>query len=105
MEQQTENVKVDLMTNPTTIQVEKTVEIHAMISQKGKPVNDADKVRFEIWPKGDDDKKESLKTKRMGDGMYVAEKTFKQTGEYEVMYHVTARGGHVMDSQTITVRP
>ncbi|SDX39057.1 YtkA-like [Marininema mesophilum] len=102
---QDNKLQVDLMTNPEKIKAGKPAQVHAMIMQKGKPVNDADRVRFDIWPKGEDGKKESLKTKRMDDGMYVAKKTFKKAGKYEVMYHVTARGAHAMDSKTITVRP
>ncbi|MDA8351609.1 MAG: FixH family protein [Firmicutes bacterium] len=71
--------------------------LEVTVTQGGKPVSDADDVQFEVWKKGADQKEhEQLPAKHVGQGVYQAKKTFAEPGTYQVMYHVTARGSHVM---------
>jgi hypothetical protein len=80
-----------------------TIRVH--VTQDGKPVNDADEVRFEIWRDGAPASKHAFETaRRTGNGIYSAPYTFKQSGRYSVMYHVTARGTHVMAPVKVVVR-
>ncbi|PTX59973.1 YtkA-like protein [Melghirimyces profundicolus] len=74
---------------PTTLKV--------TITHEGKPVNDADDVQFEVWEKGaGKNEHEKLPAEFKGDGIYQVKKTFNEPGTYRVMYHVTAKGSHVM---------
>ncbi len=69
-------------------------------------MNDADEEQFEIWEKGaPEDEHEMIDAEKTGDGVYSVKKTFQDPGEYKVMYHVTARGSHVMEpAETLVVR-
>lgn len=93
------------MNLPKDVRAGKETRMEVRITHEGKPVNDADDVKFEIWKKGaPKDEHEKIDAKKSGDGVYGIEKTFPEAGEYQVMYHVTARGGHVMEpAETLTV--
>lgn len=97
-------VKMDL---PDQIQADKEAEIQVKITYKGKPVNDANDVKFEIWEKGAaKEDHERIPAKKSGDGVYSIKKIFDKAGDYKIMYHVTAKGGHVMEpAETFTVQP
>lgn len=97
-------VKMDL---PDKIRAGKEAEIQVKITYEGKPVNDANDVKFEIWKKGaSKDEHEKITAKKSDDGVYSIQKTFDKAGDYKIMYHVTAKGGHVMEpAETFTVQP
>lgn len=96
-------VKLDL---PEDAKAGEAVSIQITVTHEGEPVNDADEVQFEIWKKGaSKDEHEMMDAKKTGDGVYSVKKTFREPGEYKVMYHVTARGSHVMEpAETLVVQ-
>ncbi|MFD1426331.1 FixH family protein [Kroppenstedtia sanguinis] len=85
----------------------KETEIEVKITHDGKPVTDANEVKFELWKKGaSKDEHEKIDANKGKDGVYSIQHTFAEAGEYKVMYHVTAKGGHVMEpAETLTVKP
>lgn len=95
------------MNLPEDVRAGKEIRIEVRITHGGKPVNDADEVKFEIWKKGaPKGEHEKIDAKKSGDGVYSIQHTFAEAGEYKVMYHVTAKGGHVMEpAETLTVGP
>ncbi|MFC4076308.1 FixH family protein [Salinithrix halophila] len=99
-------LRVELKTDPEKVKAGSAVTLQARITEQGEPVNDADRVSFEVWPAGEDKAThKKLKTKRTAPGVYSAETTFDKSGKVKVMYHVTARGVHEMKSQSVTVQP
>lgn len=96
-------VELDL---PENVKAGQEVAIQVTVTQEGEPVNDADDVQIEIWKVGADaDDHEFIVAEKTGDGVYSINKTFREPGEYKVMYHVTARGTHVMKSaETLIVQ-
>ncbi|WEG13664.1 SCO family protein [Pullulanibacillus sp. KACC 23026] len=74
------------------------------VTEKNKPVADAEEVMFEIWKKGDQKNSKMYKAKNKGNGLYSLSFTFKTNGIYEVTAHVTARGSHTMPTKEMTVR-
>lgn len=94
------------MTFPEEVKSGENIRIQVKIMQEDQPVNDADDVQFEIWEKGaDKEDHEKIVAKRTGEGVYSIEKAFEKAGDYKVMYHVTARGSHVMKpAETLTVQ-
>lgn len=94
------------LTLPEDAKSGKEVTIQVTVTHEGEPVNDADEVQFEIWKKGaPKDKHELIEAKKTGDGVYSVKKTFQDPGEYKVIYHVTARGTHVMEpAETFVVQ-
>ncbi|MCL6625593.1 FixH family protein [Alicyclobacillus shizuokensis] len=81
------------------------VTISVRVTQNGQPVNDADMVEFELWQQGAPAfKHHFLTAKRTGDGVYSAVFHFPAAGPWQVMYHVTARGTHVMEPTRVTVK-
>jgi hypothetical protein len=96
-------VKLDL---PEDAKAGEEVSIQITVTHEGEPVNDADEVQFEIWKKGaPKDDHEMMDAEKTGDGVYSVKKTFREPGEYKVMYHVTARGSHVMEpADTLVVQ-
>lgn len=91
---------------PEDAKAGKEVSIQITVTHEGEPVNDADEVQFEIWKKGaPKDEHEMIDAEKTGDGVYGVKKTFQEPGEYKVMYHVTARGSHVMEpAETLVVQ-
>ncbi len=94
------------LTLPEDAKAGKEVSIQITVTHEGEPVNDADEVQFEIWEKGaPEDEHEMIDAEKTGDGVYSVKKTFQDPGEYKMMYHVTARGSHVMEpAETLVVR-
>ena len=87
-------VKVEL---PSEIMINKEVEFQANVTQGKEQVNDADKVEFEIWKEGQSDEENNkIEAEINKDGNYYINETFKETGKYFVIAHVTARDMHTM---------
>ena len=98
-------IKVKLSWSPEDVAVHDKVSFKAVVSQDGKPVNDAKEVLFEITDTSGGGKRIELKGKSNGDGAYVSETTFEQAGKYSVTSHVTARTQHSMPSKELVVQP
>ncbi|MED3550342.1 FixH family protein [Cytobacillus praedii] len=87
-------VKVEL---PSVIMINKEVELQANVTQGKEQVSDADKVEFEIWREGQSDEEhKKIEAEINKDGNYYIKETFKETGKYFVIAHVTARDMHTM---------
>lgn len=84
------------MTIPKETEVGKLNQFSVLVTQQGKPVNQADDVMFEIWQDVPNSKHEIIHAKRTGDGIYSIEYSFKNAGIYNVMYHVVAGGNMIM---------
>lgn len=98
-------IKVNLSWSPEEVAVNDKVSFKAVVTQDGKPVNDAKEVLFEIADTSGDSKSMKLKGKGEGDGAYVGETTFEQAGKYSVTSHVTARTQHSMPTKELVVQP
>lgn len=96
-------LEVSLAINPQPLAVNTPATIAVTVNQQGKPVEDANEVKFEVWQKGQEEH-EFIKAEKKGSGLYSIEKTFAQPGQYVVMYHVTARDYHSMNKQEFTVK-
>ncbi len=88
---------------PEQTKVNEAVTISTQISQNGKPVDDADEVKYEIWKNEEKEKSEMIDAKKTEKGIYAINKAFSEDGVYYVQVHVTARGMHTMPKSTITV--
>jgi hypothetical protein len=97
-------LKVVLVTEPKRVEAGERFTVQVRLTQAGNAVNDAQDVAFEIWKKGDP-KHQKIPARKKGDGVYQAETRLKKPGSYQVMYHVTARGTHVMEAEPLQVQP
>jgi hypothetical protein len=95
-------LEVELKVEPDNIKTDDTATFSLTVKQADKPVDDANEVKFEIWPKGQDDH-EFVTAENKGSGVYAIEKKFAAAGVYYVMYHVTARDFHSMAKTEFTV--
>lgn len=88
---------------PETAEAGETVELVAVVTYEGEPVEDATQMDFEVWEKGDQDNSEMLEGEHAGDGKYVASYTFEDDGIFESYAHTTAEGIHAMPKLEITI--
>lgn len=88
---------------PETAEVGEEVELVAVVTFDGEPVEDAKELDFEVWEKGDKDNSDMLQAEHVGEGKYVASYTFDRDGVFESYAHTTARDMHVMPKKEITV--
>ncbi|WP_162143465.1 FixH family protein [Alicyclobacillus herbarius] len=87
------------------LQAGQKVTLSVTVTQDGKPINDADMVEFEVWQQGAPaNKHHFLTAKHTGNGVYSAEWTPSTGGAWNVMYHVTARGTHVMEPTRVQIK-
>ncbi|WP_339816398.1 FixH family protein [Paenibacillus sp. FSL R7-0216] len=99
-----EPIQVELEVAPSIVKIGDTVKFTAKVTHHGENVDDAKEVMFEFWNTADDNAKHSqVKVKSAGNGTYVLEHSFKESGTYEVISHVTARDQHSMPSKQFTV--
>jgi len=97
--------KVSLSFTPATPKIGESIQIHVHVTVDKQPVNDADRVQVEVWnPARPGEHHRMIGTKRTGNGIYTAAVRLDQPGAYQVMYHVTANGAHVMNAQKLEVR-
>ncbi len=102
--QPTVPVEVEVLTEPETLKVGTPVQIMAKVTQGEEPVEDADKVMFELWREGQaDDQHQKMNGENRGDGIYAIPYTFEEPGTYYVIPHTDARGMHTMPTATLTV--
>ncbi|MGE5702654.1 MAG: FixH family protein [Clostridia bacterium] len=93
---------VMLQVQPPAPAASDQVTFSVLVKQADEPVNDANEVKFEIWPSGQDEH-EFLDATRTADGSYTVTKQFVEPGTYFVMYHVTARDIHSMEKLQFVV--
>jgi protein SCO1 len=96
-------LKVDILGNKDAFKVDKKGLLEIKVTQKNKPVSDAEEVMFEIWKKGDQKGSKTYKGKNSGNGIYSLPYTFNNKGIFEVTAHVTARGSHTMPTKEFSV--
>jgi hypothetical protein len=97
--------KVSLSFTPEAPKTGEPVHIHVLVTVDKQPVNDADRVQVEVWnAERSGVPHRMIGTKRTGNGVYTATVRLDQPGVYQVMYHVTANGSHVMNAQKLEVR-
>jgi 5-hydroxyisourate hydrolase-like protein (transthyretin family) len=96
-------IEVELNIQPAEPTAEQHVTFSVTVKQNGTTVNDADEVELEFWKDGQE-QHETIPTKKTGDGVYSAEKSFAEPGTYYVMYHVTARDFHSMAKREFAVK-
>lgn len=95
-------IMVEIHIIPEQIEANATVTIVASVTQKGKNVDDASEVVFELWENGDEDH-EMIPGTHQGNGQYRIEKSFAKEGTYSVIAHVTARNMHSMPKKEFVV--
>ncbi len=95
-------IDVNIETSPDQLLPNQPVTISAIISQGGDAVNDANKVEFEVWKRGEKNH-EKRKGKHQGEGKYSIERTFPSDGIYYVIAHVSARDMHNMPRRQLIV--
>jgi len=97
--------EVSLSFSPATPKAGESIQIHVLVTVDKQPVNDADRVQVEVWNASRPGAPHRMiGTKRTGNGVYTAAVRLEQPGAYQVMYHVTANGSHVMNAQKLEVR-
>ncbi|WP_148277779.1 FixH family protein [Paenibacillus popilliae] len=95
-------IKVDLQV-PTEVKVNELATITARVTQNDQAVDDADKVEFEYWLKGEEQHQQAEGSFTQ-DGTYQIERTFDKAGTYNVISHVTARDMHSMPKKQFEVK-
>ncbi|WP_088041309.1 FixH family protein [Bacillus sp. EAC] len=95
-------VEVNLLLPTTGINVKKEITFRAEVTQNSKVVSDADEVQFEVGKTGEDSMA-MLDAKHGADGIYSANYTFTDPGDYYVVAHVTARDQHSMPKKDFIV--
>ncbi|WP_340023924.1 FixH family protein [Paenibacillus sp. FSL K6-1096] len=98
-------IKVELSWSPEEVAAGSKVSFKAVVTQEGKPVDDAKEVMFEITDAADKSKKIEIEGTSAGEGAYVGENTFEEAGTFTVTSHVTARTQHSMPSKELVVQP
>ncbi|KKX56031.1 hypothetical protein X546_09520 [Brevibacillus borstelensis cifa_chp40] len=96
-------IEVALTIEPQEVVANEAVTFSIKVTQDGAPVDDARETEFEIWKDGQE-QHETIPATLQKEGVYTAQKTFAEPGAYNVMYHVTARDFHNMQTQTFTVK-
>ncbi|KKO55526.1 FixH family protein [Paenibacillus sp. DMB20] len=97
-----EPIIVDLTLSDESAAAGEKVVMKAKVTQSGSPVEDADKVEFELKREGGG-MQVKVPVAHAGDGVYVLEKAFEEAGTYMVISHVTARGQHSMPMKELKV--
>lgn len=96
-------VQVDLTWTPEQAKVGNQVTIEVNVTQKDKPVEQADEVMIEISKEGDSGSREKVAAQNAGAGKYTLDKTFDQAGTYSITSHVTVGPQHTMPTKKLTV--
>lgn len=95
-------LEVNLTVNPDKVEIAEKVLFEAAVSFGGKPVENADKVNFEIW-RSKSENHEKIEIEHAEDGIYRLEKSFDEEGTYYIYAHVTAEGMHNMPKKGFTI--
>ncbi|MFB9754910.1 FixH family protein [Paenibacillus hodogayensis] len=97
-----EIIQVMIRTVPETLTSGKPVKVEARITQAGEAVDDAKKVDFELWKRGET-KHRTIAGKHQGDGVYAVETTFPSDGIYYVVAHANGWNMHSMPRRQLVV--
>lgn len=97
-----EPLDVEVTIYPSPIEINQEVTFEAAVTQGNDKVVDAKSIEFEIW-KNDEENHEKVKGELQKEGVYIAKKTFKEAGTYQVIAHVTARDMHTMPQREFDV--
>ncbi|NMO95968.1 FixH family protein [Paenibacillus lemnae] len=95
---------VDLSLSKESAGKDEKVKFTANVSQSGVPVEDADKVEFEIRQEGGG-LQITVPARHSEEGSYILEKSFQKPGTYLIISHVTARGQHSMPMKELKIVP
>nr|MBO2479925.1 hypothetical protein [Bacillota bacterium] len=97
-------VEVEVLTEPETIKAGEEVRIMAKVTQGDELVDDAERVKFELWKDGqNEDEHVHMDGEPQGNGIYAITYTFEEPGTYYVIPHTDARGMHTMPTATLQV--
>ena len=97
-------VQVEVLTEPADIKAGDEVRIMAKVTQGDELVDDADRVKFELWMEGQSDEEHvEMAGEHQGEGIYAITYTFESPGTYYVIPHTDARGMHTMPTATLQV--
>lgn len=97
-------VQVEVLTEPTAIKTGEPVRIMAKVTQGDEPVEDAERVKFELWRDGQEEEEHvHMDGEHQGEGIYAMTYTFEEPGTYYVIPHTDARGMHTMPTATLQV--
>lgn len=88
---------------PETAEPGETVELEAVVTYGGEPMEVADRVLFEYWLEGQEHESEEIEGTHTGNGSYTAEVTFSEEGVYELFAHTDAEGQHTMPLESIEI--
>lgn len=102
MDLPTEMIEVDLQLQETAEPGE-TIEIPTLVTLSDEPVEDADKIEYEIWKQGMGDHSQKFAPEHQGDGVYTLNHAFAEDGVYYVIAHVTVNDLHRMPRKSIAV--
>lgn len=98
----TGNIQVQILL-PEQISPNTTIDLKARVQQDKEDVQDADEVEFEVWKENQKKNSEMIKAQHDQNGIYMAQKMFKEEGVYYIQAHVTARGMHKMPIKELVV--
>lgn len=97
-------ILVELSVQPMEAEVGEKITFTAKVTHQGADINDAKEVMFEYWRDGAAEENHSKQVvKSSGKGTYVLEAVFQESGDYEVISHVTAMDQHSMPSMKFKV--
>lgn len=94
-------IKVELTLSSDSAAAGDKISMKAKVTQSGNPVEDAEKVEFELRLEGGEN--ETIPVQHAGNGIYELEKVMKVPGKYKVISHVTARGQHSMPMKELNI--
>lgn len=86
----------------TELKANEKTNLSVWIEEAGQPLTQAE-IRFEIWKEGEE-KHDFIDASEAGDGVYKAERTFAESGTYQMNVHVTKDSLHEHQMYTITVK-
>lgn len=97
-----EFLDVKLTVNPEKADLQDKVTFKAEVTYGGKPVKDADEVKFEVW-RSKSEHHEKVVVEHTEDGIYKLDKSFAEEGTYYIYAHVTAEGMHSMPKEEFVI--
>ncbi|MFD2213354.1 FixH family protein [Metabacillus endolithicus] len=89
---------------PEEIKAEYPFTVKLLLTQEGNFIDKVDDVRVDVWQDSDEAKKTTYEASFDKDGIFLAELKIDQSGAYKLMYHVTAKGQHVMSEVSFVVK-
>ncbi|BAU27917.1 YtkA-like protein [Aneurinibacillus soli] len=97
-------IEVEFQTKTWAPKVGETLTFKLVVTQKGKPLDNPDKVYVELWKDKQRENHETVQPKKVGAGLYELKQTYKEPGTYYLMYHVEAGEVHEMSKRKVVVK-